>query len=68
VQTKKAALGFDYETVDVSDGSERKAELAALAPDTVAPKFVADGAVYTLDELQEMNEEGRLDALLTGGL
>ena len=61
----RVSVKFDCETLDASEPKQR-AELAALTDDTVAPKFVADGCVFTLEELQEMNEEGRLAAFLAG--
>lgn len=58
---------FDYTDVDLGATPERKKELTAASPeDTTVPKLVVDGVAYTLDTIQEMNEEGEVAALLVG--
>lgn len=64
----KVSVAFEYEIVDIAATPERKAELEKLQADTVAPKFVTEGRVFTLSELQEMSEEGTLAPFLAGDL
>ena len=66
----KGKCRFDYTTIDLSDqdAADRRAELAAVSSDTTAPKVLIEGEVYTLEQLQELNEEGKLAALLAGDM
>ena len=58
--------GVDFEEFDITLGGPKRAEMLERAPDarTVPQIFIGDFHVGGCDDLQALEHEGKLDALL----
>lgn len=63
------AKGAEYTEHDVTMGGPKRAEMMERAPGarTVPQIFIGDTHVGGSDELQALEQSGKLDALLDGG-
>lgn len=61
-----AGRGVSFEEIDVESGAEKRAEMLARSGGrrTVPQIFIGDTHVGGSDELVQLAEDGRLDALL----
>ncbi len=60
--------GVDFEEHDITMGGPKREEMRARAPDamTVPQIFIGDTHVGGSDDLDALDREGKLDALLAG--
>jgi glutaredoxin 3 len=63
-----ASKGADFEEFDISMGGPKKDEMLSRAPDvrTVPQIFIGDYHVGGSDDLQALEQAGKLDILLAG--
>ena len=63
------AKGVEYEEFDITMGGPRRAEMLQRAQgrSTVPQIFIDDRHVGGSDDLHQLERDGRLDPLLTGG-
>lgn len=57
--------GVDYQVIDINEEPDRREEMLKRGRGTTVPQILIDGvAIGGFDELSELDEQGKLDAVL----